>query len=243
MIEIDELCVRYGELVALQDVEGRIPDGTSLAVVGPNGGGKSTLLKAIAGVVTPCAGRVRTNGARIAYLPQQSAVERSVPITVADLVSFGLWRETGWFGSVDRRGRGRIEEALATVGLAAYASRRIDALSAGQLQRALFARLLLDDAEVVLLDEPFTAMDAASSRQLAQLFTSWHAEGRTIIAALHDLAEVRTYFPETLVVAGRPLAWGRTDEVLTPQLVARAFAFATAEHQHADPHGHVHSHP
>jgi zinc/manganese transport system ATP-binding protein len=240
MIEIHQLCVRYGDLVALSDVEGTIANGTSLAVVGPNGGGKSTLLKAIAGVVKPCAGYVHTNGARMAYLPQQSAVDRNVPITVSDLVSFGLWRETGWFGAIDRARRARIDDALATVGLANVARRRIDALSAGQLQRALFARLLLDEAEIVLLDEPFTAMDAATSAQLAALFAEWRAQGRTIIAALHDLGEVREYFPQTLVVAGRPLAWGATDEVLTPQLVASAFAFATAEHQHAEPHLHVH---
>ncbi len=240
MIDIHHLCVRYGDLVALSDVEGTIPDGTSLAVVGPNGGGKSTLLKAIAGVVKPCDGHVHTNGARIAYLPQQSSVDRNVPITVFDLVSFGLWRETGWFGAIDGKRRARIEEALATVGIAAFGQRRIDALSAGQLQRALFARLLLDEAEIVLLDEPFTAMDAATSAQLAALFAQWRAQGRTIIAALHDLGEVRAYFPQTLVVAGRPLAWGPTDEVLTPDLIGNAFAFATADHHHADPHAHTH---
>lgn len=241
MIEIHDLCVRYGGLVALSDVDGTVATGASLAVIGPNGGGKSTLLKAIAGVVKPCDGRVDTNGARIAYLPQQSAVDRAIPITVSDLVSFGLWRETGWFGAIDRARRARIDEALAKVGLAALARRRIDALSAGQLQRALFARLLLDEAEIVLLDEPFTAMDAATSAQLAQIFAQWRAQGRTIIAALHDLGEVRDYFPQTLVVAGRPLAWGATNQVLTPDLLATAFAFATADHHH-DTEPHVHAH-
>lgn len=241
MIEIHHLCVRYGELVALQDVDGAIAPGTSLAVVGPNGGGKSTLLKAIAGVVKPCDGHVHVQG-RVAYLPQQSSVDRNVPITVSELVSFGLWRETGWFGAVGPAQRARIEDALATVGLAAFARRRIDALSAGQLQRALFARLLLDEAEIVLLDEPFTAMDAATSAQLAALFAQWQHQGRTVIAALHDLGEVRQYFPETLVVAGRKLAWGKTDAVLTPDLIGNAFAFATADHHHAEPHAHPHTH-
>lgn len=232
-IAFDNLSVRYGGLTALEQVSGTIARGEALAVVGPNGGGKSTLLKSIAGILRPAAGTVhRDRSLRFAYLPQQSAIDCSVPMTVAELVSLGLWREAGWFGRIDAAARQRVAGALAACGLTQVAGRTLDALSAGQLQRALFARLLLEDADLVLLDEPFTAMDQATVTQLIRIIDGWRSAGRTVIAALHDLDEVRAMFPRVLVVAGKPLAWGATEQMLTSDLVARAFAFATADHAH-----------
>ena len=127
----------------------------------------------------------------------------------------GLWSRTGLFGGVGRKDRARIEEALAAVGLTAFERRPIATLSGGQMQRALFARLLLQDAAVILLDEPFTAIDAKTTADLLDLVRRWHDEARTVIAVLHDLDTVRRVFPSTLLIAREPVAWGETQSVLS----------------------------
>ena len=116
---------------------------------------------------------------------------------------------------VQRGERRAVQDAIATVGLAGFESRPIGTLSGGQWQRALFARLVVQDARVVLLDEPFTAVDPRTTDELLALLQRWHAEGRTVIAVLHDLDQVRRHFPLTLLLARHRARFGRTDEVLT----------------------------
>ena len=216
----NDLTLGYDQLPTVRDLRTEIAEGSLTAIVGPNGAGKSTLLKGITGSLKPLAGRVALgalNREDLAYLPQQSEIDKSFPLTVVDLVAMGLWREIGPFGWLGRERRSRIDSAIAAVGLTGFELRPIGTLSGGQLQRALFARLLLQDAQLVLLDEPFTAIDARTLADLLGVILDWHGEGRTVIAVLHDMDTVREYFPETLMLARELIAHGPTDEVLTAE--------------------------
>lgn len=223
-IHIEDLTLGYDRHPAVHHLRAQIPAGGFVAVVGPNGAGKSTLLKAIAGALAPLSGAVTIEGARprIAYLPQLAAVDRSFPICVFDLVASGLWRRTGLFGALSREDRAAVGRALASVGLTGFERRTLDALSGGQLQRTLFARLLLQDADVILLDEPLTAIDTKTASDLLDIVRLWHAEQRTILAVLHDMTTVRELFPETMLLARELVAYGPTFDVLTPANLSAA---------------------
>ena len=216
-ILLREVTVRYGRRTALEAVSGEFVAGSLTAVVGANGAGKSTLLAAIAGVVplaggvVDCAVRQRQ---RMAYLPQLAAIERDFPLTVSEMITLGGWREFGAFRSPGTALRARAALAAETVGLAERVGRLVGEISVGELQRALFARLILQDAAVILLDEPFAAIDAQTTSVLLDQVTRWHEEGRTVIAALHDLDLVRARFPSTLALARRCVAWGATEAAL-----------------------------
>ena len=201
-------------------METEIAEGSLTAVVGPNGAGKSTLLKGVIGALPPLSGKItlgNINRTDISYLPQQSEVDRLFPISVRELVAMGLWREIGAFSGVNRSHRARIKDALAAVGLEGFENRAIGTLSGGQLQRALFARLLMQDSPLVLLDEPFTAIDAGTTIDLIDVIKRWHGEGRTILAVLHDIEAVRAHFPDTLLLARELVAHGPTEKVLTAE--------------------------
>lgn len=219
-IALDELSLGWRDKVAVRDLSGRFPKGSLTAVVGPNGAGKSTLLRGIMGWVSPLAGRIRLScgpGDAPAFMPQQGDFDRSFPITTRDFVAMGAWRRVGpWraFGATERE---RLDAALLAVGLADFGRRPLATLSGGQLQRALFARLMLHDAGIYMLDEPFSAVDRATTEDLISLLLEWHARNKTVIVVLHDLDLVRRYFPQTLLLAGQGVAWGATEEVLTPE--------------------------
>ncbi|MBB3021472.1 zinc/manganese transport system ATP-binding protein [Microvirga lupini] len=236
IIRFDEVTLGYGRRPAVHHLDGEIPAGTLMAVVGPNGAGKSTLLKGIVGTLKPLDGHIRLKGTAsgIAYLPQAAEIDRSFPLSVYDLVAMGLWSRSGLFGGIARRDRARIEEALAAVGLIGFERRPISTLSGGQMQRALFARLLLQDAPVILLDEPFTAIDAKTTADLLDLVRRWHDESRTVVAVLHDLDMVKRTFPQTLLIAREPVAWGETGEVLSPENLLKARRMVEAYDPHAD---------
>jgi len=218
VIELDQVCLGWRDRVAVRDVTGTFERGSLTAIVGPNGAGKSTLIKGIMGLVSPVRGRIRfgreTSGQK-ACLPQLGELDRSFPVTTYDLVAMGAWKRTGaWKGYGDAE-HDRVHAALARVGLADFGPRIIGTLSGGQLQRALFARLMLHDASTLLLDEPFAAVDRHTTEELMALLENWHGEGRTVIAVLHDLDMVRSHFPQTLLMAGQAVAWGPTEQVLT----------------------------
>ncbi|WP_426153035.1 metal ABC transporter ATP-binding protein [Pseudomonas sp. DC3000-4b1] len=240
-LRLDKLLLAYDGRAALNDLSGRFSAGSLTAIVGPNGAGKSTLLKAMAGVLKPSQGSLDLGGLdsrALGYLPQIANLERSFPLTVADAVAMGAWASLGAFGGMSRAQAARAQACLAAVGLPGFERYSISMLSAGQLQRVLFARLLLQDAPVLLLDEPFTGVDARTTEDLLRLIQGWHREGRTVIAVLHDLEQVRAHFPTTLLLAGRAVAWGPTVQVLTDENLrhARALAAAATERQtFADP--------
>jgi zinc/manganese transport system ATP-binding protein len=228
-IEVRNVSVRHGLHVALEGVNGRFASGSLTAVVGPNGAGKSTLLNVLAGLTRPnrgevvCAARARR---RMAYLQQQTELDRDFPVTVAELVGLGLWRSFGAFGAPRRPVADRTAEAISAVGLLDSIHRRIGELSVGQLRRAFFARLMLLDAEVMLLDEPFAAVDTRTVESLLALMARWHDEGRTIIAVMHEFDQVRAHFPSALLLMRSPIAWGDTSVVLTADNLAKALSVA-----------------
>jgi zinc/manganese transport system ATP-binding protein len=224
-LQFRNLTLGYDRHPAIHHLDLGVEAGALMAVVGPNGAGKSTLFKGIVGLLTPLAGSVRLNGLKrrdIAYLPQVADIDRGFPINVFDMVAMGLWRSTGMFGGVTTRGRAQVYEAIAAVGLSGFEDRPIGTLSGGQMQRALFARLLLQDARLIILDEPFNAVDAKTVADLCALVKRWHGEHRTVLAALHDLELVRATFPETLLLARAPVAYGPTPEVLTADNLTKA---------------------
>src|SRR5215217_3368268 len=201
----------YDRHPAVHHLAGEVKAGALMAVVGPNGAGKSTLFKGIVGMIKPLSGGIDLCGARardIAYLPQIADIDRTFPI--------------GLFGGIGRSERHKVHEAISAVGLSGFEERPIGTLSGGQMQRSLFARLLLQDAAVILLDEPFTAIDAKTTSDLLDLVRRWHAEERTVVAVLHDLDLVKRVFPDTLLIAREPVAWGRTGEVLHPENLLKA---------------------
>jgi zinc/manganese transport system ATP-binding protein len=231
------LTLGYDRHPAVHHLDGAVETGALVAVVGPNGAGKSTLFKGIVGVIKPLAGRIERgdpNPQNIAYLPQAADIDRSFPINVYDMVAMGLWRRTGSFGGIDRTARASIEQAIAAVGLTGFEDRAIATLSGGQMQRMLFARLLLQDARVIVLDEPFNAVDAKTSADLFDLVRRWHGEQRTVLTAMHDIDFVRANFAETLLLAREPVAWGRTASVLTPENLLAARRMCEAFDQHAE---------
>jgi len=224
-LQFADVTLGYDRHPAVHHLSGDVSAGALLAIVGPNGAGKSTLFRGVVGLLKPLAGTIKRAGLDvldIAYLPQSADIDRSFPISVYDFVGTGLWRETGFFGGMGRQAGARILAALATVGLNGFENRPIGTLSGGQLQRLLFARVLLQDARLIVLDEPFNAIDAKTSADLLLLVKRWHAEQRTVLAALHDMELVRAHFPETLLLARGKVAWGLTSEVLTSENLSAA---------------------
>jgi zinc/manganese transport system ATP-binding protein len=220
-----DVTLGYDRHPAVHHLDGEVDAGALLAVVGPNGAGKSTLFRGLVGILKPLAGSIDTGGLDIrdiAYLPQTADIDRSFPISVYDFVGTGLWRFTGFFGGLGNSARDNIAHALAAVGLNGFENRPIGTLSGGQMQRMLFARVLLQDARLIVLDEPFNAIDAKTSADLLELVRRWHAEGRTVLAALHDMELVRSHFPATLLLARGEVAWGATSEVLTAENLQEA---------------------
>jgi zinc/manganese transport system ATP-binding protein len=236
-LRFQNLTLGYDRHPAVHHLDGTIKRGSLTAVVGPNGAGKSTLFKGVVGVIKPLAGRIERHGVLpqdIAYLPQVAEIDRTFPINVYDMVSMGLWRSKGLFGGIGRDDRGKIESSVAAVGLTGFEDRPIGTLSGGQMQRMLFARLLLQDARVIVLDEPFNAIDAKTAADLLALVRRWHTEQRTVLAALHDLDLVKAHFPEALLLAREPVAWGATAEVLTPENIIKARRMCEAFDEHAE---------
>lgn len=233
-IALRNLTVSYRRHPALHHISGQFAPGSLTAVVGPNGSGKSTLLKSIAGLLPIEGGRsggaLRMNTAcdALAYLPQLSEVDRGFPMDVRDCVLLGCWGRVGAWGAVGRPLLARVDAALQAVGLQGFERRAVGSLSVGQWQRVLFARILVQDAQLILLDEPFNAVDAKTTARLLALVQQWHRERRTVIAVLHDDTQVRQYFPQTLLLARELVGWGPTAEVLNEPNLQRARALAEA---------------
>ncbi|CAN5545797.1 zinc ABC transporter ATP-binding protein AztA [soil metagenome] len=235
-VTLDNVSVTYHRHPAVHHVSGTFDTGSLTAIVGPNGAGKSSLLAAIASHVPLATGGVRFASrfkGKLAYLPQQSEIERAFPVKVIDVVMLGAWQGLGVFRSAGNAVRARAMSALDSVGLNGFESRLIGDLSVGQFQRVLFARLLLQDAQVILLDEPFNAIDARTTADLLRLARRWHDEGRTVIAVLHDMHQVQENFPRCLLLAREAVAWGATADVLTVENMHRARQMSERWDEHA----------
>ncbi len=230
-ITLHNLTLGYQRHPAVHHLSGSFASGSMTAIVGPNGSGKSTLVKGITGFLRPMEGSIDRGGLlphQIAYLPQRLEVDRSFPITVLDTVLLGLWQEIGMFGGVNRTLWQRAAQALSTVGLGGLESRGINELSGGQFQRVMFARMSLQEAPVLIFDEPFSAIDEQTVLDLMAVIRRWNEEGRTLLIVVHDLDLVRQYFPQTLLLAREPVAWGETGDVLTEEHLLQSRTMAQA---------------
>jgi zinc/manganese transport system ATP-binding protein len=228
-IRLHDVTVTYDGHPAVHHVTGVFASGSLTAIAGPNGAGKSTLLKALIGEVTLATGSIEVQNLSrrdIGYLPQAAEIDRRFPLTVADTVALGAWRRTGAFGALASASALKSRQAIAAVGLEGFERRQIGSLSAGQFQRVLFARLLLQDAPVILLDEPFTAIDARTTSDLLAVVRRWHQEERTVIAVLHDFGQVRVHFPDALLLARELIAWGPTQSTMDPVNLLKARTMA-----------------
>lgn len=228
-IEFKNVSIAYNQHPALQNITGAFGAGSLTAIAGPNGAGKSTLLKGLMGELPVSAGKIERNDLSIhefGYLPQASELDRQYPLSVADIVIMGAWRKIGVLSGVTQQIAEKVHQALQAVGLEGFEGRHISALSTGQFQRVLFARLLMQEAQVIILDEPFAAVDARTTHDLLNIVKNWHEEGKTIIAVLHDFEQVRMHFPNTCLLARELIAWGATQDVMKPENLLRARALA-----------------
>jgi zinc/manganese transport system ATP-binding protein len=209
MITLDDVELRHGVRVILSGLSGRFEPGSRTALIGANGSGKTTLLRAIAGLHPLSRGRIDWGGYHrtdIALLAQGSHLDRSFPITCHDVVALAATR-LGPFRSIGKDRLAATRGALERVGLIDMENHAIQVLSAGQFQRVLFARTIVQDARLILLDEPFTAIDAATTDDLMPVVEDWHTQGRTVIAVLHDMDLVRRHFPQTLLLSRQSAHW------------------------------------
>ena len=223
MIVFSQLSHLYQQKLALENINLSIEARTLTAIVGPNGAGKSTFLKIIAGLIKPSQGHFSCqNSFNLAYLPQQSSLDKTFPLSVKDIVSMGFWPQLGVGKGMNLAQQYTLEHTLEVMGLKSVANHSLDTLSGGQFQRVLFARLMLQDADVLLLDEPFSAVDEATTQELLGLLQHWHQQGKTILAVMHNLSLVRHFFPKTLLLAKNLVAYGPSEEILIADNLLRA---------------------
>jgi manganese/iron transport system ATP-binding protein len=228
-VELEDVSVRYDGAVALAGVSLRLNRGDLAAVVGPNGAGKSTLFNVIAGAIRPATGQVRIYGSGpaghicVAYVPQRRHVDWSFPVNVHDVVMMGRIGKMGLFRWPGRRDHQVVQAALADVGMGEFAGRQIGELSGGQQQRVFLARALAQEAEVVLLDEPLTGLDAPSQEIMLRLVAELHGRGITILVATHDLQQAAEQFPLVALLNRRLVAFGPPPAVLTTQNLLEAY--------------------
>lgn len=229
IVEVSRVSMRYDRVVALEDVSFTVETGERIAIVGPNGAGKSTLLKIIAGVLTPTTGSVRIYGRGpgghlcIAYIPQRNQVDWNFPLTVADVVMMGRIGKMGLLRHPGPRDWAIVRRALEQVGIADLADRPIRALSGGQQQRMFIARALAQEAELLLMDEPFTGLDRPAQEGILEILEHLRRQGVTILLATHDLEQAASHFDRVLLLNRRLIAFGPPDAVLTPGALRAAY--------------------
>lgn len=226
-ITLDNVTLSHERHPAVHHLSGVFEPGSLTAVTGPNGAGKSTLMKAIAGIHAPDGGHIRISGSgnNVAYLPQVAEIQRDFPMSLLHMVSAGFWARTGGLRAITPAMRGEALEALYSVGLRGFEHHSLSSLSAGQFQRALFARLLVQDASLILLDEPFSAIDASTIDHLMEIVHRWHREGRTVLCVLHDFEQIRQHFPHCLLLARECIAWDQSARALHPENLLKARFF------------------
>jgi manganese/zinc/iron transport system ATP- binding protein len=229
-LQIRDLNVAYQTKVVVWDADFDAPSGALVAIVGPNGAGKTTLLKAALGLIPAASGSVRFFGqpyskvrARVAYVPQRETVDWDFPVSAADVVAMGLYRQLGWCLPVRRREREQARAALAKVGLDDYAARQISQLSGGQQQRVFLARALAQDADLYLMDEPFASVDAATERAIVEVLRELRGRGNTVVCVHHDLATVPEYFDHVALLNMRVVAQGPVRETFTAENLRKTY--------------------
>jgi manganese transport system ATP-binding protein len=236
------LTVRYGDVVALEDVSFAVPPGSRVAVLGPNGSGKSTLFAAAVGLLRPAAGAIRQASSRVAYLPQALHVDPTFPITVRDVVAMGRWGDLGLLRRPRARDRRLVAAAMQELGIDRLADRRLSELSGGQRQRALVAQALAQEADLLLLDEPYTGVDRPTADVIRGLVDRWAGEGRTVLVATHDLERSGRDYDLSLALNRGVVAFGPSPQVACEDVLRRTFGDAPAvEGAGHEVHHHAHA--
>ena len=229
-LAVHHLSVNYDKTPVLWDVSFEVPQGKLVGIVGPNGAGKSTLIKTVLGLVPPISGKVALFGRplsdvrqRVAYIPQRTSVDWDFPITVFDLVLMGRYGELGLFRRPKKADWAAVERTLELVGLSDLADRQISQLSGGQQQRAFLARALLQDADLYLMDEPFSGIDLGTEKVLINLLKEFKSQGKTVFVVHHDLNSVESIFDWLILLNMRLVAAGPLDEVFNRETLNKTY--------------------
>lgn len=230
VLEAHDLCASYRHQPVLHGVDVALPAGALVGLLGPNGAGKSSFLKAVMGELKPDSGWVKLFGQdlskvrnRIAYVPQRESVDWDFPVTVADVALMGTYGELGWWRRVDKAHRERAAAALDRVGMTPFAKRPIGELSGGQQQRVFLARALAQDADLLLMDEPFAGVDASTEQAIVSVLKDLREAGRTVLVVHHDLQTARKYFDLLILLNLRLIAFGSVDDVFTKENLEAAY--------------------
>jgi manganese/iron transport system ATP-binding protein/manganese/zinc/iron transport system ATP- binding protein len=229
-IKVQNLTVSYGPVPALLDVSVSIAAGKLVGVIGPNGSGKSTFIKTVMGFIKPDLGTVEIFGedvshvkGQIAYVPQRGAVDWDFPITVREVAAMGRYGKRRWWRDLKREDYQLADDALEKVRMSEFAKRQIGQLSGGQQQRVFMARALAQNAEILLLDEPFAGVDAATERAILDVLQETKAQGKTVVVVHHDLGTAAEYFDLLILLKQRMFAFGPPQKVLVPQLLCDVY--------------------
>jgi ABC-type Mn2+/Zn2+ transport system ATPase subunit len=229
-LEVEHADIGYGSKTVLSDLTFNIPDGARVAVVGPNGAGKSTLFKALVGLLPLQSGRILIHGLPlsshkdcVAYIPQREEVDWRFPVTVNDVVMMGRFDQQGWLRPASRTDRQLVQKSLAQMGVAGLGPRPISDLSGGQQQRVFLARALAQEPHILLMDEPFTGVDAPTQDATLHLLDDLRLAHVTAMIATHDLNLAGSRFDSILLLNHRLIAFGKPEEVLNQENLARAF--------------------
>jgi len=226
ILTVRDLTVIYNGEPALDSINFEISTGERVAIIGPNGAGKSTLIKVVMGLVQPRSGEIRIkNGSaqRIGYVPQYESVNWDFPVTVRDVVMMGRARQVGWFRWPGRDHWNAVDEALERVGMAEFVARQVGELSGGQRRRVFIARALAQQAEMLILDEPFSGVDSSAQASMMDVLDSLHDDGMTIILSTHDLNLAFQRFDKLMALKRRMIAYGCPDDVYSPEILSQLY--------------------
>ena len=223
ILEVDNLTVKYNGKYALKDVTFSVQQGERVAIVGPNGAGKSTLFKALVGLLHPTRGTLNANGAEFGYVTQRSVVDWSFPVTVHDTVMMGRIAKMGWLRWQRPRDREIVRRCLSQVGMLEYANTQIAELSGGQQQRVFIARALAQEATILLMDEPFSGVDAPSTEAIMEIVEHLPDHGVTVLVSTHDLNLAAERFDRLALLNRQMIAYGPPEEVINSQSLAAAY--------------------
>ncbi len=259
-VKVEHISVRLGDRLALNEIGFDVAPGSFVGLIGPNGSGKSTLLRTILGVLAPSAGSVQIEGRSIedgrdamAYLPQRQRLETDLPLRAWDVVMMGRLRHTGWFRFAGKRDKDIVAQSLQQVGMLDRKGSTFGEMSFGQQQRVLFARALAQEGRILLLDEPMNGVDPKTQELFLQLLSRFHAEGRTILMATHDLNQAADVCDTVCVLNQRLVAYGPLRTTLTEDVLRDAYGVhlhfmhgdtseTHLDHMLEDVHHHEHEH-
>jgi len=220
VLKIRNLALGYPELTLFRGLSMDVERGSTLAILGANGSGKSTFVKMLLGLMQPLSGQLDWPDGppkEIGYLAQMTEFDRRFPLRVRDLVAMGAWKGFGLGGHLHREAQAKVVSAMLAAGVLDIADRSLHTLSGGQLQRALFARVIMQDAPLILLDEPFAAVDQTTEEHLLSLIDRWREEGRAVVLVVHDLSSVLDHCDKALLLGHSEACHGPVEAILTPE--------------------------